>query len=87
MDALLRPLDTTDEAYRLQCEIYRRQSGTERLAAVFRLNQLVREMAVAGIRQRHPDYDDAQVRCALRRLVLGDELTAKAWPNLALVDP
>jgi hypothetical protein len=57
------------------------------MAILFRLTALVRETARAGIRSRHPDYDDARVQMAWRRLVLGDDLTRKAWPDRELVDP
>jgi hypothetical protein len=54
---------------------------------MFRLNQFVRDLAAAGIRSRHPNYTDDEVRFALRRLLLGDENTRKAWPDRNLVDP
>ena len=68
-------LDTTPEADRAQVEAYRRMGGAARVAVVFRLNDLAREAAMAGIRTRHPDYDEARQRFAYARLVLGDELT------------
>ena len=61
--------------------------GKGRTAAMFRLNELAREAAAAGIRSRHPDYSAAQVRLALIRLMLGDEITKAAWPDEELVDP
>jgi hypothetical protein len=81
------PIDTTADAHDVQREAYRRLGGAGRVAILFRLNALVRETAMAGIRGRHPGYDDAQVRMALRRLVFGDDLVRKAWPDRELVDP
>ena len=81
------PIDTTADAHDVQREAYRRLGGAGRLAILFRLNTLVRETAMAGIRRRHPTYDDLHVHMALRRLILGDELVRKAWPDLELVDP
>jgi hypothetical protein len=43
--------------------------------------------AISGIRARHPEYDDEQVRLAYARLVLGDDITREAWPGHGLVDP
>jgi hypothetical protein len=54
---------------------------------VFRLNDLAREAAIAGIHARHPDYDDERQRLAYARLVLGDDLTRKVWPQHDLVEP
>ena len=54
-------------------DAYRRMGGPARSAVAFRLIDLARN-AVSGIRQRHPEYDDAQVRSELCRLRLGDTL-------------
>jgi hypothetical protein len=82
-----RPVDTTIDADAVQLETYRRLGGAERVAIAFRLTALVRETAAAGIRSRHPDYDEEKVRAALARLTLGDTLVRKAFPGRDLVDP
>ena len=82
-----RPDDTEAEAHARQIEAYRRMSGSERVAVAFRLNEWARRTTQAGIRSRHPDYTEEQVRRALRRLWLGDELTRQAWPDQELVEP
>jgi hypothetical protein len=38
-----------------------------------------------GIRHRHPEYSDEEVRLASIRARLGDELFLKAYPNARLV--
>lgn len=81
------PADTSPEAYGAQIEAYRRMGGPARCAIAFRLTELARLAAEAGIRQRHPEYDEHQVRRAFFRLRLGDELMRTIWPNEALVDP
>ena len=82
-----RPDDTEPAAHARQMAAYRRMSGGQRVAVTFRLNGWARRIAEAGIRSRHPDYSDQQVRMALRRLWLGDELTLQAWPDRELVEP
>jgi hypothetical protein len=81
------PLDTSADAHRAQIEAYRRMGGPGRAALVFRLNDLARAAAIAGIQARHPDYDDERRRLAYARLVLGDDLTRKVWPQHDLVEP
>ena len=81
------PLDTTADAHRAQIEAYRRMGGSGRAAVVFRLNDLARQTAMAGIQARHPDYDDERLRLAYGRLVLGDELARKVWPQHDLIEP
>ncbi|HXG55988.1 MAG TPA: hypothetical protein VNJ03_11460 [Vicinamibacterales bacterium] len=80
-------LDTTPDARDVQREVYRRLGGPGRVAILFRLNALVRQTAMAGIRRRHPAYAEAQVEMALRRLVLGDELMSKVFPDQELITP
>jgi hypothetical protein len=82
-----RPIDTTPDAHDVQTEIYRRLGGAERVAIQFRLTAMVRDLATAGIRARHPQYDDQQVLLAYARLTLGDALTQAAWPGRELVEP
>ena len=81
------PLDTTADADAVQLDTYRRLGGAGRVAIAFRLNTLVRDMTMAGIRRRHPSYDETQVQTALLRLVLGDALVQRAFPGRQLVDP
>jgi hypothetical protein len=81
------PLDTSTAAHAAQTESYRRLGGTGRLAVMFRLSEGARQLALAGIQSRHPEYDAIQARLALARLLLGDELAKRVWPETRLVDP
>ena len=81
------PHDTDRATYELQIEAYRRMGGTARAAVMFRLSDFARRTTMAGIRSRHPDYDDEQVRLALARLCFGDDLVSRAWAGRPLVDP
>jgi hypothetical protein len=79
--------DTTAEADAIQVQAYRQMGGTGRAQVMFRLCQMTRQAAEAGIRRRHADYDDAQVRLALARLLYGDDAARCAWPDRELVEP
>jgi hypothetical protein len=81
------PSDTSVVAHNIQRDVYLRLGGRERLAIVFRLNETVRQLSMAGIRARHPQYDEEQVRRAYARLVLGDTLLRAVWRDRELVDP
>lgn len=81
------PLDTTTDAHQAQIEAYRKMGGAGRAAIVFRLNDLARQTVMAGIQARHPDYDSERRHRAYARLVLGDEITRKVWPEHDLVEP
>jgi len=51
------------------------------------MSEDARELTRAGIRARHPGYAEREVEQALRRLLYGDDLVGRAWPDLPLVDP
>ena len=83
----MRSEDTSARAQAIQDELYRTLGGAERVAIQFRLSAAARAMTLAGIRGRHPEYDDDRARMALARVILGDELTRQVWPNRPLVEP
>ena len=80
-------LDTSEQADAVQLEAYRRIGGVGRVAIAFRLSALVREITVAGILRRHPDYSSRQAARAFQRLTLGDALMRQAFPHDDLVEP
>lgn len=82
-----RPADTTPAAHDKQTTVYRRLGGVERFRIAVRLSAQTRRIAMAGIRRRHPNYTDLEVRQAYARLQLGDAVTRAVWPDRALVDP
>lgn len=82
-----RPLDTTEEADRIQFEIFGRMSVEQKLRLMSELTEAARATFEAGIRSRHPDYTDNDVRLARIRHELGDELFGKAYPREPRLDP
>ena len=81
------PLDTSRSAHEVQRDVYLRMGGAGRVAVMFRLTDAVRRLAMAGIRARHPEYDEELTRRAYARLVLGDAAARAVWPGRELVDP
>ncbi len=61
--------DTSPKVERFLIDGYRRMSGDEKVARVWALNRLTLNLALADIRQRHPDADDREMllRLAVRR--------------------
>jgi hypothetical protein len=51
------------------------------------LSAETRQLTRAGIRARHPDYTDEEVELALRRILYGDDLFTRAWPDQPLIAP
>ena len=78
----LIPADTTPEAYRVQIEALRRLGPEGRSALTAALCRGLRRTVEAGIRQRHPDYDERKVKMALIRLTAGEDVFRKLLPDV-----
>ena len=71
---MMRPADTTAEAWEQHVHALRRMTGPERVAKAFEMSDAARGLSEAGIRHRHPDWDDSRVHHALMELLLGPHL-------------
>jgi hypothetical protein len=75
--------DTPAAIERLQIERWRRMSSVEKVALVSAASRAVRELAEAGIRERHPDATDDERFLRLAILTLGPDLACAAYPDAA----
>ncbi|MBI5302275.1 MAG: hypothetical protein HY868_09065 [Chloroflexi bacterium] len=71
--------DTTTEAERVQIELLRRAPSWRKMEMVGELNQTVRMLALAGLRERYPDASDAELQRRLADLLLGEKLAARVY--------
>ena len=78
--------DTSKSAALAQVEAWRSMGGQRRLRQAWILSESVRRVAASGIRQRHPNYSEEQVRLAVVRLTLGLELFHCCFP-LVEIEP
>lgn len=69
-----RPADTTEVAWKVQRDIFRRLTGRQRVAMAVDMSESARALAEAGVRYRHPEWTDQQVHEALLARMLGAEL-------------
>jgi len=67
--------------------IWRRLGASGRVALAIRMSEDLREVARAGICQRHPDYNAREVDLALRRLMWGEDLFSKVYPDVSAPAP
>ncbi len=81
MDSELFPADTTREAGQVQLAVFRRMPPERRLELALSMSDSLRALVAAGVRSRHPEYDARQVRLAVSRISLGDELFRKVYPG------
>jgi hypothetical protein len=78
------PRDTTPDAFWIQCDVLSRLTPGQRMQIAFQLNGLAEELCEAGIRRRHPDYSQEDVKLALARMRLGDEFFQMAFPGVEI---
>jgi len=67
----MRLIDTSREALRVQRAAFRRMTPAQRLAIAAEMSDEARALAEAGIRARHPEFSDDELRAALVALLLG----------------
>jgi hypothetical protein len=83
----MSPLDTTPEAEQVQLEVFRRMGPEKRLQAGIALSRMCRELLAEGVRRRHPEYDERQVKLATIRLTLPEDLFSAAYPEGRDIQP
>jgi hypothetical protein len=71
--------DTAPEAERVLIELLRRAPVARKLEMLGQMNAAARQLALQGLRARHPGATEAQLRRYLADLLLGPELAARAY--------
>ncbi|MBN1402831.1 MAG: hypothetical protein JXA74_18455 [Anaerolineae bacterium] len=74
--------DTHPKMEALQVELIRGMPPWKKIAVVDSLNETVRTLAVAGIKQRHPQATPEQVHRMLFELLLGAELAERVCDHV-----
>ncbi len=74
--------DTGPEAERVLINLLRGASVTRKLEMLGQMNAAARQLALQGLRARHPGATDAQLQRYLADLLLGPELAALAYGPL-----
>ena len=68
------PSDTTLDAARKEFEILRRLGPHVRARMAFDMSDSLRRIVEAGVRHRHPDFDQKTIKLEVLRLMIGDKL-------------
>ena len=79
-------LDTSAEGEHRQVARWRAMRPEEKLRLVAELNAAADQMALAGLRLRHPTASEHERFLRLALLKLGDELARQAYPEIAHLD-
>jgi hypothetical protein len=71
--------DTHPKIEQMQIELIRRMPPWRKMRMVDGLNEAVKNLAITGIRQRHPNATAEQIHRMLADLMLGEELARKVY--------
>jgi hypothetical protein len=74
--------DTHPKAEAVLIRLLREAPSWRKLEMVDQLNQSVKLLALAGLRQRHPNDNNEQLHRRLADLLLGDEVALKVYGPL-----
>lgn len=75
----IRPRDTSPDAFEVQLLIYRQMTPGQKLAQANALIKATRRLARAGLRSRHPDASEEELRKRFAALVLDAETVRKVY--------
>ena len=74
--------DTPAHVRRVQIELLRQMPTWRKLQLVGEMNRTVRQLALAGLRERHPDDSPELLQRRLADLLLGPELAEAVYGPL-----
>ncbi len=77
----MRVIDTSEKVAEIQIEILKKMSPERRLELSLHLFEIEKKLLMEGIRRRHPDYADKEVKFALIRIFLGEKLFSAVYPE------
>ncbi len=75
--------DTAPQAHAVQVRLLRKAGPDRRLELAIQMTEFVREMSRQGIRRRHPEWPELEVKLKLGELCYGRELMDKVRAYLA----
>jgi len=78
--------DSSEDAERRLIESWRAMSAEQKLMISLSMTAAVRELALAGVRQRYPNAGPREQFLRLAIEQLGPELALAAYPEIAAID-
>jgi hypothetical protein len=71
--------DTHPDIEALQIRLWREAAPARKMRMLAQLNAFAQQLALAGLRSRHPQADETELRCKLAGMLLGEELARKVY--------
>ena len=76
--------DTSPEAEVMLLEMMRQTPPWRKMELISQMHAMARNLALAGLRHRHPDASEVELRRRLADLMLGEDLALKAYGPLVV---
>ncbi|HPN34659.1 MAG TPA: hypothetical protein PK843_09100 [bacterium] len=74
--------DTHPKMEALQIQLWRQASPTRKMNMLAQLNKSAQILVLAGLRTRHPQASEAEIRRRLAGLLLGEESAGKVYGEI-----
>ena len=78
--------DTAPDIEQRQIDSWRQMTASQKLRLVVSTSATVRQLAMAGVRQRYPAASSREQFLRLAQVTLGEELARKAYPEIETLD-
>ena len=79
--------DTLPEMERIQIELLRKIPPDRKGKIILEFIEFQRKLLIEGIKARHPEYSEEEIFYAFKRVILGDKLYEKVYPEAKNVKP
>lgn len=79
--------DTYPQAEKVMIQSLRKMSPEARFEIALELIETSRKLLEAGVRARHPEYNEREIKLAVIRAILGDKLFKKVYPDSIHIKP
>lgn len=79
--------DTAQQSEGVMIEMLRKISPEARLETALEFTEILRKLIESGVRVRHPEYSDKEVKLAVIRIILGEKLFKKVYPEYKEIKP
>jgi hypothetical protein len=75
----MRPADTSPEAWAVQLALLRAMPSAQKLRNTIELSEMVRQLALEGIRRANPGASERHVSLIMAKRSFGEELFDKVY--------
>lgn len=83
----MKAFDTLPEIENLQIEILRKVGPEKRLKLAMELLEIEKKLLIEGIRRRHPEYKEEEIKLALIKILLGKKQFEIVYPQAKEIKP